>query len=156
MPNPDPSPETRFQRGREKTGGRKKGTLNRPKSIKVAMREFTDEKGGELLNWAEALINGPNFVMVGDKVVNLTPVKVTLFRYALEYGIGTPNKQIQDGGHHTLTIAPRYPLGVDPAAMRQSSRPRSRLRGCALRRRRRKACARAWPGRLARGRCRRS
>ncbi len=28
MPNSDPSPETRFQRGRAKTGGRQKGTLN--------------------------------------------------------------------------------------------------------------------------------
>jgi hypothetical protein len=37
---------------RTRTGGRQKGTPNHPKSIKVAMREFTDENGGELLEWA--------------------------------------------------------------------------------------------------------
>ncbi len=39
--------------------------------------------------------------------------KVQLFKLGLEYGIGTPNKQAKDGGHHTLTIEPRYALGVE-------------------------------------------
>ncbi len=43
------------------------------KSIKIAMREFCDEDGAELLAWSRNLLyNTPDFVMVGDnKVVNL-------------------------------------------------------------------------------------
>ncbi len=37
--------------------------------------------------------------------------KVAILDKALKWGIGLPVKVVQDGGHHTLTIAPRYPLG---------------------------------------------
>jgi hypothetical protein len=107
-----------FKKGREKTGGRQKGTPNHPISIKTAMRRFTEEKGGELLAWADDLMSTPDLVQVGDKVINMAPVKTQLFKIACEYGIGLPNKQVQDGGHHTLQIVLRNPLGTDPVALR--------------------------------------
>ncbi len=37
----------------------------------------------------------------------------------LEYGIGLPTKQAQDGGHSTVVIRPQYPLGTDPEVMKR-------------------------------------
>ena len=55
-------------------------------------------------------------------MVDVTKTKAALFiKVAMAYGVGTPNKQAKDGGHHTLTISPWYPLGVDPVAMREAN-----------------------------------
>ncbi len=48
------------------------------------------------------LYQPPDLVEVGDKIVNIAPVKATLFTSALEYGIGTPNRQAPDGGHRSV------------------------------------------------------
>jgi hypothetical protein len=77
------------------------------------MREFTDEKGAELVAWANQVFASPDLIEVGDKVINILPAKVALFRYALEYGIGTPIKQAPESGHNQLQIVVRYPLDVD-------------------------------------------
>ncbi len=47
----------------------------------------------------------------------------------LLWGLGKPAQQQRDGGHHTLTIAPRYALGVDPVAMRQQLEAEEQAKG---------------------------
>ncbi len=81
MPNPDPSPATRFTKGRPKTGGRQKGTPNKPITVKLAMRTFTNERGAELMAFAErVLFELPDIMPAGEKgYVNLLPAKISVF-----------------------------------------------------------------------------
>ena len=82
------------------------------------MREFTEQQGGELLDWAQRVMDAPDFVEIGDHVINTLPAKVALFGYALEYGIGTPNKAAPEAEGKGIQIVVKYPLGVDPDDVR--------------------------------------
>jgi hypothetical protein len=86
------------------------------------LREFTDEEGDALLAWARhVLYEMPDVLDVGDKVLNLIPAKMTLFQESLRYGIGTPAKQVPEGGHATLQIVVQTPLGEDPIEEREKA-----------------------------------
>ncbi len=53
-----PGEDTQFKKdhARPEKAGRRKGTPNKPKTIKIAMREFTDEEGNALLAWARHVL----------------------------------------------------------------------------------------------------
>ncbi len=121
MPNPDPSPETRFHKGRAKTGGRQRGTPNKPKTVKVAWREFTDGFGDEMVAFAKHVLFGlPDVAPAGEKgYVNFVPATLDVWREAMRYGIGKHANQAQDTGRGDLIVQPKYPIGTDPKAMDQ-------------------------------------
>ncbi len=119
MPNPDPSPETRFHKGRAKTGGRQRGTPNKPKTVKVAWREFTDGFGDEMVAFAKhVLFELPDVMPAGEKgYVNFIPAKLDVWRESMRYGIGKHANQAQDTGRGDLIVQPKSPIGTDPDAM---------------------------------------
>ncbi len=117
MPNPDPSPATRFTKGRPKTGGRQKGTPNKPITVKMAMKTFTNEKGAELMAFADEVMNLPNWLETEKGYCILLGIKVDVWREALRYGIGKHANQAPDTGRGGLIFHTKFPLGTDPDAM---------------------------------------
>ncbi len=88
MPNPDPSPETRFHKGRAKTGGRQSGVKNKPVTVKLAMKTFTNEQGAEMLAWFGKVLALDLLVPTEKGYLNLIPHQMEIWRESMRYGIG--------------------------------------------------------------------
>ncbi len=118
-----PREDTQFKKGhaRPEKASRRKGTPNKPKTIKLAWKEFTSEQGEEMKAFAQhVLFELPNVLEVGDKIVNMVPHKIAFLDKALKYGIGLPAKQAAYAGHTTLQMV-RHPVGVDPIEERRKA-----------------------------------
>jgi hypothetical protein len=117
MPNPDPSPETRFHKGRAKTGGRQRGTPNKPVTVKLTMKTFTNEQGAEMLAWFRKVLALDLLVPTEKGYLNLIPHQMEIWRESMRYGIGKHANQAPDTGRGDLIFHTKFPLGTDPDAL---------------------------------------
>ncbi len=83
------------------------------------MREFTDQQGDRLLDDMNHVLDLPNVMEVGDKIVNMLPAKIDVWRTSLLYGIGTPPKAQPDAAHSQLIMRPQFMPGTDDEVRRQ-------------------------------------
>jgi hypothetical protein len=110
---------TQFKKGqpRPEGAGRKKGTPNKPVTVKLAMKTFTGEKGSELLAFADEVMTLPNWLQTEKGYAILLADKISVWQELLRYGIGKHANHATDTGRGDIQVVPKYPIGTDPKAM---------------------------------------
>ncbi len=111
--------DTQFKKGQARPAGagRKKGTPNKPVTVKLAMKTFTNEQGAEMLAWFRKVLALDLLVPTEKGYLNLIPHQMEIWRESMRYGIGQHAKQAQDTGRGNLIFQIKFPLGTDPDAM---------------------------------------